>query len=72
MRTEKLESALSPQFLRRCQDIHHEIKFIGGLSEHKVTETATELDENYEVGCTDDKGPDLADAFIGFSQMLCE
>ena len=71
MRTEIVDSAKFPQFLRQCQGIRREIILIGGLSEHKLIEAATELDADYEVWCTDYKGPELADVFMGFNQMLC-
>jgi hypothetical protein len=70
LRTEKLKTTVFPQFLRQCQAIRREIIVISGLSEHRLTEAATELDADYEVWCMDYQGPDLADVFMGFNQML--
>lgn len=70
MRTEKHELAVFPRFLQQCQGIRREIIVISGLSEYVLTEAATELDTDYAVWCMDYRGPDLADAFMGFSQML--
>jgi hypothetical protein len=71
MRTEKLKTTVYPRFLRQCQAIRREIIVISGLSEHRLTEAATELDADYEVWFMDYQGPELADVFMGFNQMLC-
>ena len=55
---------------QHCNQMRREILFFSGLGETTLDEVSTELSVDYEIWCCDYKGPDLADAFMGFSEML--
>lgn len=56
--------------VQQCEQMRRDVLFFSGLSEKALVDVWVELSVDYEVWCCDYKGPDLADAFMGFSEML--
>lgn len=56
----------------RCLRIRQAIVTVSDVQEDVLRDASTELEADYEVWCSDYKGPDLADSVEGFGEMLRE
>jgi hypothetical protein len=59
-----------PKLYGICSRIREEIRVLCGLNDSLLEEASTELGVDYDLWCADYAGPELADPFMGFCEML--
>ncbi len=59
-----------PVLYKQCINMRRDVLSVGGMSEAHLKDADLELSETYASWCYDYKGPDLADSYMGFCEMI--